>query len=86
MKINPTPDAVKGDEIYLLRALCRELYAGTFWRLRRYFKSSLHSLVQSTGLFTSGRILLVRIKKPYQYSLSFNFKFSNKALNPFLST
>lgn len=27
MKINPTPDAVKGHEIYLLRALYRELYA-----------------------------------------------------------
>lgn len=30
MKINPTPDAVKGREIYLLRALCRELCAKTF--------------------------------------------------------
>lgn len=28
MKINPTPDAVKGREIYLLRTLYRELYAG----------------------------------------------------------
>lgn len=42
IKINPTPDAVKGREIYLLRALCRELYAEKlFQRPRRYFKNSL---------------------------------------------
>lgn len=81
MKINPAPDAVKGHEIYLLRALCRELCAETFRRLGRYFKNSLHSLVQSTGPFKR----LIPKKNSDQYQLSSDSRLMQFILLHFIS-